>query len=120
MALELEELRKELEDRLRDFSKKIESVWGVYRATDFSYTVKYLAEDIEDRIRKYTGGNVECYPMIDLAKNTLTITTHCIARKPGERTVIEAEAIYRTSSDLSKIELENIYIHTSRSKRYTP
>jgi hypothetical protein len=116
MALELEELRKELEDRLRDFGKKIESTWEMYSAKDFGYTLSYLVEDVEDRVRKYTGGRVECYPSMDVGRNRLVIAVHCIARRPGERTVVEAEAVYTAARDLSSINLEDVYVYTSKAK----
>jgi len=116
MALELEELRKELEARLWDFGKKIEGAWEMYSARDFGYALSYLVEDVEDRVRKYTGGRVECYPSMDVGRNRLVIAVHCIARRPGERTVVEAEAAYTASRDLSSIKLEDVYVHTSRAK----
>jgi hypothetical protein len=116
MALELEELRKELEGRLRDFGKKIEGAWEAYSAKDFGYALHYLVEDVEDRVRKYTGGRVECHPSMDVERNRLVIAVHCIARRPGERTVVEAEATYATARDFSRIKLEDVYIYTSRAE----
>jgi hypothetical protein len=114
MALELEELRKELEDRLRDFSKKIESAWSGYRAADFGYAVKYLAEDIEDRIRRYVGGHVECYPAIDMVRDRILITAQCIVRRHRERINIDAETVYTASRDFTNIKLEDIHIAINR------
>jgi len=119
MALELEELRKELEGRLWDFGKKIESAWEMYSAKDFGYALHYLVEDVEDRVRKYTGGSVECYPSMGVERNRLVIAVHCIARRPGVRTVVEAEATYAATRDLSSIKLEDVYIYTSRAE-HTP
>jgi hypothetical protein len=116
MALELEELRKDLETRLRDFGKKIEGAWETYSAKDFGYALSYLVEDVEDRVRKYTGGRVECYPSMDVGRNKLVIAVHCIARRPGERIVVEAEAAYTAARDLSSIKLEDVYVHTSRAE----